>query len=97
MNEVKLTFNIWVPATFLSLVLLVGLILSYNYQIKALANAHERFKVRAAKMNDGCANPDNHFADMKIGFADKAFWTCTPYFKQRTAPKVPDGKKVVRR
>jgi len=97
MNEVKVTFNIWVPATFLSLVCLIGLVLSYSYYVKALDYNLKRFTVLAAEMQRGCANPNNSLATIQIGFDKSQVWSCTPFFKQRTAPKVPDGKKVVRR
>ena len=93
MNEVKITSNIWMAMTAFSLVLLVSTVLSYSYYIRKLQIDYQRFNVLAAKMNQGCANPDNQLATIQIGFNKNQVWSCTPFFKQRTAPKVADGRK----
>lgn len=37
----------------------------------------------------GCANPDNHLATISIALDHNQAWSCTPFYKQRTAPKKP--------
>ena len=93
MNEVRITTNIWTSMTALSVVLLVYAVLSYSYYVKKLQIDYKRFTVFAAQMEKGCANPDNELATTKIGFPRGGIYSCTPFFRKRTAPKVADGRK----
>lgn len=62
-------------------------------KMKMLELENKQWLMLYAKMQEGCANPDNQLAQTAIKFRENQQWNCTPYFKQRQAPKVPDAIK----
>ena len=93
----RISMNIWTAMVAFSVVSLIAVILSYSYYVQKLQTNYKQFQVLAAEMGQGCANPNNELATIQIGFNKNQVWSCTPFFKQNRAPKVPDGRKMVKR
>lgn len=61
---------------------IISLFLTVCFGTWATINSSQ-WKALYAQVQKGCANPENHYASIRISLGPNQIWSCTPYYKIR--------------
>ncbi len=86
MKNINLLINWPTTVVFIAILSLIGSIIFWSISIYY---QNKRWTTLYAEVTKGCANPDNHLATISIVLDHGQAWSCTPFYRQRVAPKAP--------